>query len=550
MVSICRPLRSFVISSLAGAGLLAAAHLTSNPVRAEEVVRTSPYAKPLPVELRDQDGRLLLELEEAIVIALRNNIGLQVERYARAQAYENIRRGQGVFDLGLNAAVGLFSEESPAASTLEGAVVRKAEGANFDFGVDQLVSTGGTASLDLTNDRAESNSIFAGVNPSYTTNLDFSYAQPLLRSAGKLATQRNIIVARTNSEISYENLILGIINTLERVESTYWSLVETRQQIEVALESLELAKELDQMNRIQVEVGTLAPLELTQSAVGVATREEALLRARALADDTADTLRQLLNLEDDRYWDMPLVPSTDPVVERVEIDTQEAIAEALDKRSELRQQRLRIENLRVDEQFQKNLSRARLDFQARYGFNGLGGTVVNRNPFDPDSPVEIIPGGYEDALQQVLDTSFTGWSAGLVFAKPLQNRQGKASVAIAELALDQGETSLSELELAIRTEVRRTVRAVETAAEAIDLATVSRELAEKQLDAEQKRYENGLSTSFEVLLIQEDLSEARSREVSSITAYRRTLVLYHKAIGRLLEHNGILIEDDLADDEN
>lgn len=535
----CHPLRGFSIQCLVGAALLA-----SNAAVAQEVVRTSPHAHHLPVELRETDGTLVLDLEEAIIIALRRNIGLQVERFSRAQAFEAIQRNQGTFDLGLNAAYGMFNEESPAASTLEGAVVRKSEGSNFDFGADQLVASGGTASFDLTTDRAESNSIFLGVNPSYTTNLDFGYVQPLLRSAGKLATKRNIIVARTNSEISYEALILQIINMIEQVEGTYWTLVEAQQQIQVALESLDLAKELDQMNRIQVEVGTLAPLELTQSAVGVATREEALLRVRALADDTADNLRQMLNLEDERFWELPIAPSSDPVIERLDIDTSAAIDEAMRKRGELRQQRLRIENLEVDRQFQKNQSKARLDVQARYGFNGLGGTVVNRNPFDPDSPVEIIPGGYEDALKQVLNTDFTGWSAGIQYAKPLQNRQGKAAVAIAELALEQGEASLSQIELAIRTEVRRTVRAVETAAEAIDLATISRELAEKQLDAEQKRYENGLSTSFEVLLIQEDLSEARSREVNTITAYRRALVLYHKAVGRLLEENGILIEDD------
>ncbi len=130
-----------------------------------------------------------------------------------------------------------------------------------------------------------------------------------------------------------------------------------------------------------------------------------------------------------------------------------------------------------------------------------------------------------------------------MFAYPLQNREARANRTIADLAVEEGRTELDDLKLAILTEVRRTARAVVAAAEAIDLAKKSTDLAEKNLDAEQKRYENGLSTSFTVLEIQEDLTHARSREVSSIAAYRRALALFYGSQGRLLDANGIEIED-------
>jgi outer membrane protein TolC len=125
----------------------------------------------------------------------------------------------------------------------------------------------------------------------------------------------------------------------------------------------------------------------------------------------------------------------------------------------------------------------------------------------------------------------------------VQNRQARANRTIADLAVEEGRTGLDDLRLAVLTEVRRTARAVEAAAEAIDLAKKSTDLAEKNLDAEQKRYDNGLSTSFQVLEIQEDLTLARSREVTSIAAYRRALALFYRSQGRLLETNGIEIED-------
>ena len=289
----------------------------------------------------------------------------------------------------------------------------------------------------------------------------------------------------------------------------------------------------------------MAPLELVQSEVGVATREEEVLRAETRAQDAADRLRQLLNLEGSEVWTTPILPTTDPEMERVTVNVDEALEVAMAERSELRAQNLVLANLEIDQRVFHNLVRPRLDLQLRYGFNGLGGDVNvggTGGIFDPRPP-EIVPGGYSDAFDQIVDAEFEGWSAGLVFGYPVQNREARANRTIADLAVEEGRTELDDLKLAILTEVRRTARAVLAAAEAIDLAKKSTDLAEKNLDAEQKRYENGLSTSFTVLEIQEDLTQARSREVTSIAAYRRALALFYGSQGRLLDANGIEIED-------
>ena len=139
---------------------------------------------------------------------------------------------------------------------------------------------------------------------------------------------------------------------------------------------------------------------------------------------------------------------------------------------------------------------------------------------------------------------FEGWNVGLNLSKALQNRSARAQSRIADLALNQGRLELRDLMLNIRTEVRTATRGVETAGKQIDSARVSRELAEQNLDAAQKRYENGLWTSFQVLEIQEDLTAARSREVEAITTYRRALLAYFRGIGVLLEQEGIELVDD------
>jgi len=515
------------------------------PMLAQEVVRSQPAQLAAAPDLEVRDGALMLSLEDAIVIALRRNLGLQVQRFRRAGAYEFIRANQGIFDLNIGAAAGLAEETSPAASALEGADIRETESLYFDLQLDQLLPTGGIVTFDWNNRRLETNSVFSAINPSFDVGMDALFNQPLLAGFGELVTKRNIYIARNNSLISQEALEQTVIATVQSVEGAYWDVVEGQEQLKVSRESLELAQELHEMNRIQVDVGTMAPLELVQSEVGVATREEEILRAETRAEDAADRLRQLLNLEGEQYWTTPIVPTTPPETARIAIDIDQAIATAMAERSELRAQNLVLENLDIDRRVAANLVKPRLDLQLRYGFNGLGGDVNvggNGTIFDPRPP-EIIPGGYEDALEQVFELDFEGWAAGVVFAYPLQNRTARANRTITELAFEEGQTELDDLELTILTEVRRTARAVLAAAEAIDLARKSTVLAERNLDAEEKRYENGLSTSFNVLEIQEDLTQARSREVSSIAAYRRALALHYLSMGRLLQENGIELQD-------
>jgi outer membrane protein TolC len=297
------------------------------------------------------------------------------------------------------------------------------------------------------------------------------------------------------------------------------------------------------MNQVQVEVGTKAPLELVQSEAGIATRQEEIIRVRAAVDDAADELRRLLNLEDAAHWATPILPTTAPEIDRIAVDLEKALGMALADRPELAAQRLAVETLEIDERFFRNQKLPTVDVQLRYGYNGTGGDVVLTRDPETGEPVEVDDGGYSDALQQITDRDFKGWQLGVNFAYPLQNRTARANHTIARLAVERGSTQLQDLELQVRTEVRQAARGVETAAQQIDSARKSRELAERNLEAEQKKYENGLSTSFQVLEIQEDLSAARSREVNAITGYRRALVRYYRAVGQLLQANGVELED-------
>ena len=511
--------------------------LAVGPAGADPIL-VSPQQPDLsgPPSLTVQDGALALSLEDAKAIALERNLGLVVERFAQEQAELEIQQNKGIYDLFTTADFQKLSDTSPAASNLDGALVQEFELMDVDLGLEQLVSTGGRVRFDWDNNEQKTNSLFATLNPAYRIDMDLTFIQPLLRNRGKLATNRNLLIAQTNRGISRETFELQVTRVILDVEGAYWNLAESIAQFEVAEESLDLAKQLHEQNMIRVEVGTLAPLELVQSEAGVASREVEIIRARAAIGDRSDVLRQLMNLErDEDLWELPIVPTSDPFEQPETVGLDEAIEIALENRPELRQQELALQNRQVDVDYFKNQRKARLDFAGTYGLNGVGGDIT-----DPEFPSD---GDYLDAMDQIKDAAFDGWRVALNFAFPIQNRTAKANSAIADVNFDRALAVQKDVELGVITEVRRVARALEASLEAVESAEVARRLQERNYEAEQKRYDNGMSTSFQVLQIQEDLTQARSQYVDAVAAYRRALALHYQSIGKLIEESGVEIID-------
>ena len=491
-----------------------------------------------------RDGVVLLTLEEAVEIALRQNLGLSIQRYTRNRARLGIAQTLGVYDVLASASGFAQDEVSPPTSDLAASELNFQQ---LTFGFDQLFPTGGVLSLDWVNFRREQNLAFSRFNPEYNSDLAFSFNQPLLRGFGRLATERDLLVARNRSQASREDFENQLVLTVQDVIDAYWNLVGARQQLIVAEESMKLARELHDRNRIQVEVGTMAPLELVQSEAAIAEREEGIITAQSALGDAEDILRRLLNLPEGELWSTEIRPATDPAIQHTPIDVAAAIQTALAERPELRGVQLDIEQARIESEFARNSERPTLDLNVSYGFEGAGGNVIVRDPDNPNNPpVVVSTGNFGDAFNQVSGLDFDGWTAQLTFGLPLQNRSARALRAIADLDLQRAQTSLEDARNAIITEVRGAARRVETAAKQIEAANASRVFQERNLDAERKRYENGMSTSFQITQIQEDLTEARSREVNSIVNYRIALAEYQRAIGRLLEEEGVSIDDEEA----
>lgn len=509
---------------LAGAFLVFPLLLAATAGGAERIeVSTVDREIAEETDLGPEERTVDLSLDRAVEIALERNLDLLIQRYERSQFRLRVDESLGIYDLGLGGALQASEETTPAASELEGAEVRVTERRNLNLDVSQLIPFGGTVESTFNLFRQEDNSAFF-LPVFYTSDWDVSFTQPLLRDFGRIPTDRGIRIARLNSAQNLRVFEQEVARTIQEVETAYWDLVESRSQLEVAQESKELAVELHERNEIRVDVGTLAPLELIQSEVGIATREEEIILAQAAVEAAGDRLRELLNFEEGVLWEMELVPTTEGAVEPMEITLQGALETALEERPELARKELEVETLELDQRFYHNQALPRLDLSATYGYNSLG--------------IEV-----DDALDDLVARDFEGWQVQVSFAYPLQNRGAEARATIADLDLRQGEAELRRLMQTVRTEVRTAVRNLRTTFQQIESARASRRLAEENLEAERKRYESGLSTSFQVLEIQEDLTAARSREVAAIASFQRAQAEYHRAVGRLLEEKGVELVD-------
>jgi outer membrane protein TolC len=503
--------------------LLALALAAPAAAPAAEVTVKATAAKP-PAEapaLEVKDNALQLSLERAVEIALQQNLGLVIERYIRTQQRLGITQSLGIYDLLASADLTADDEKSATLSAIEGTESNSQTG-RFSF--RQVVPSGGAVSFGWSSRRQESNAQIFQSPTFYSSGATFSFSQPLLQDFGRLATERGILVARTDSQVSRQEFERQVTATTQQVVDAYWSLVGARQQLVVAQESLGLARELHERNRIQVDVGTMAPLELVQSEAAIASREEDIIRATSAIGDAEDVLRQLLNLPAGALWETAILPTTPPETERVAINVEEAIATAYAERPELKTEELRLAQARLDAEFFLNQLKPTLNLNVDYGLSGVGLT-------------------FNDAFSQVRGLDFRGWTAQLVFAYPIQNRAARAQSAIANLSVERSMTILDQQKTLIATEVRRAARAVETAAKQIDAARISREFQEKNLEAERKRYENGMSTSFQITQIQEDVTQARSNEVNATIAYRTAIAEHYRTIGRLLEQHDIAVDD-------
>ncbi len=472
-----------------------------------------------------------LTLQEATTRALERNLELAVERLNPQTFDLNIARIRAAYQ---PLATSQFNQRAivqPPTNQLNGGNIVQNDTTDYNAGISQLLPKfGGDVLFNFSNRKQVTSNIFANFNPTFTSNFNLVYTQPLLRGFLIDNNRQQLRVTAINREISEIQLRGTIATTLASVRNAYWELLYAIEAVEVVRGSLALAEKLVEDNQTRVEIGTMAPLDVVQAQAEAATRRQALAQAEATWRTSELALKRLIvNGTDDPLWRSSINPADRPVFAPELFDVEGAVRKALDNRTDLEQARRQIQANDTTMRFMRNQTLPDLELVTSYGAQGLGGTQFIRQGSGLGSTiVGTVPGGYSDALRTLSGRDYPIWNVQLNMSYPIGGSAADANYARARIQLSQSTAQLRALELQVATDVTNAALQVENGLKRYEAAAVARELAETRLGAEQSRFEVGLSTNFFVVQAQRDLATAQNSELRALLDYRRALVDYQR----------------------
>lgn len=418
-----------------------------------------------------------------------------------------------------------------------------------------------------------------GSSAIYSSSLGVSYTQPLFRNFRTDSKRQQIKIARKRLQQSDADFRRTTIETISRVQQSYWDLVFALRDQQNRVANVDLAKENLRQIEARIAAGAAAPLERAEVATELANRESDLLLATQQVSISENTLKQLLIREpSSAEWLQTYVPTDKPVISPTTVSLDVAMKDAMDNRYELQRLKLDKEINAIDLSYFKNQIKPQIDFNTTFSLNGLsrGGQfsssslfvpLISRDPLaiqsnasafllnqiDPNGTlivptVEIPPtpsfliGGFNRSLANMFRSDAPNYSFGVTISFPFGNRTAKANLAGAKVQQEQIEARTRSQEQVVIVEVRNAVQALETARQRVITARTARENAEIQLDGERKLYESGKSTTFLLFQRENALTNARNAEIRAETDYNKALSDLQRVTSTTFQVNNIQVE--------
>ena len=573
------------------------------------------FANSSRIDQTIKEGKMYLSMSDAIALALENNLDLAIARYnipmadtdiLRAKAGSGLRGvnsgvvqgtpGGGVGSIGSGATGGgtggtttgaggagtgtaglvtstlgggpstpsfdpfvsgtldIENTISPQANPFSGTPTLNQHTSVGNFSYNQGFATGANLSVGYNNNRLTSNNTFNALSPQLSSNFRAQISQPLLNGFGWNLNTRNIRIAKNNREITDVAFRQQVISTVVQIQNIYWTLVSAFENVKVNEESVALAEKTLSDNQKQVEIGTLAPIEVVRAQSQVSANKQQLIVAQ-----TNLQLQELLmknaisrNLVDPTLASVPVVPTDTMIVPQVEpvVPIEDLVNDALQHRPELAQSRINLTNREITNKALKNGLLPSVNLFAFYGASALGGdqsavatcgTTTNNTFCTP--PGTFPSRGFGGTFANLFDSSAPDKAIGITIAIPIRNRTAQADQIRGQLEYQQAEMLLQQQQNQIRIDVRNSQYTLQQDRAQVDAARSAVALARESLDAEQKKYALGASTNTLVLQAQRDLTQAESNLVTANAGYEKAKVDLDRATGTTLTTLGIDIAD-------
>lgn len=545
-------------------------------------------------------GELRLSLDEAIALALEQNLDVQLQRLGPAIAETDVARTlggalargvplsvrEGPKSIGgagsdalapllgtgpeTNLSIGAPSTAGPAPPALDpalsfrlsrthtttpqinsfqaGTTSLRGDASAWSLGWQQGLLTGGALNVGFENSRQVLNHPRYDLSPFFTSSLSVTFTQPLLRGFGPALNSRFIRIARNTRQQSDLVFQQQIISTTAAVVRLYWDLVSLTEEVAVRRQALERAEQLLRDSQAHVDAGTRAPIEVVRARAEVARAERDLIMAEGQRRQQETVLKDYLSLE--TVGDSALAGVTIVVTDSLPAAPREALPptaelarRAVKDRPDIEQARLQLESSRTALSGSRNARLPSLDLVASVRTNALAGDL---NPLTlpgaaPHSTDPALVGTYTTALSQLVRRDFPDYGVALQLAIPLRNRVAEADYARDMITLRQQELRLRQLEKQVHVEIENARVALEQAGAVLRAAAREREFQERALAAEEEKLGVGASTTYLVIQYQRDLAQARAAEVAAKATYMKAETALHRAAGTLLEEHGIVV---------
>ena len=475
-----------------------------------------------------------LSITDAVELALKQNADLEVVRIAPLIQDENIAQARGNWAPSFNSLFQGDVRDNQVTSSLVSGVQSKVHNTrtNYDFGFGaNLPWYGSSYNIGWQNSRATTDNILNNFSPQTGSTLALNFTQPLLRNFGIDQTRQQLQVSRKNREISEVQVTQTVATTTRAVKNAYWDLVFSINSLEVQRLSLDLAQRSLKENRARVEIGTMAPIDIVQAEAEVAQREEAVIVAEAAIARNEDALRALIYGEHaPEQWSARLVPTDAATFSPVAVDLESVTNAALEARTDIQQAEKTLEANDITIRFLRNQALPSLNAAVDYGATGIGGTqLIREGGFPPPPPTGFLVTPFSDVLRNLARADYPAWTFTMQLSYPLGKSNLDANLARARLQNQQSTKQLDSSRIRVATEVRETARMVTTNGKRVEATRASRALAEKRLEAEEKKFQAGMTTNFFVLQAQRDLNQARNNELQALIDYLKSVVDYETA---------------------
>ena len=472
-----------------------------------------------------------LTIEEATKLALENNLGIQIARFDPQVDDLSVAQAKAAWVPSFTNTFQKNSTDLPNNSFLAGGIGGKTTQGSFSnsAGVQQNTPWGGYYNASWDGSRLTTNSTFSTFSPQLRSGLSLTVNQPLIRNFSIDSIRQQVLVSLKNREISDVALQQTIATTMRTVRNAYWNLAYATASLAVQRQSLELAQESLRNTRSRVEIGTTPPIDIVEAESEVATREESVIVAEAQIKTAEDTLRALVfNPGAPDFWTMTIEAVDLPPFQPVNVDIDGAVRNALEKRTDLQRTRKSLEVKDVQISYLRNQTLPDVSAQFDYGLSGLGGTQLLRESgvFGPGTGPVIgqTQRSFGSVLSDLFANRYPQWTASLNISYPLGTSQQEASLARARIQYNQVQTQLKNQQLQVSTQVREAGRQVQTNQKRVETTRAARGFAERRLEAEQRKFAAGTSTSFIVFQAQRDLAVARNNELKAVLDYNQSVV--------------------------